>query len=755
MRCPRTMGRFRFSALPLGLSAYGSGLLAGLGYPWGTGWVFLLLVMVGRGRVTLFLVLFFLGGAASGLREHRLESFLRRPPEGVVLLEGRVVDVYEGRIRLQLADRTASHIDVTLPFGWVPGRIAEGDDLLIMAHWRTPLPALNPGSPDPVAWARAADVRAQADDVSHVLRVKRTPRGPLSTWHQSAKASLFRRVDSLFPPSTSPWVKAMLFGDRTLLPPEDIRAFRRSGLAHVLAVSGLHVGILFAAVSMFASSLVSRLHLPRIHQRALLGSVLALLGLGYGILLGWPASASRALLMLLLAAVLRWSGRPGWVQRTWMMALFLFLVSRPEKMVHDLGAQLSFAAVGGLCGAHLLLPASLRGWRRATAGSVAAGATAFLATGPFLLETVGWLPLGAVLTGLVGIPVTSFFLVSAFLALILPWGGGAMAAFAHLLMDVLITWAQWGASPWHPMLHAAPNGPLWLAVLATMAVLAAARAWRRSLRIGAVVLVLGTVPLLARDDRMTLTVLDVGQGDAMILETVGSRPLVVDTGPGRAAGRVISDYLAYRDAPIVDLVLSHADRDHTGGRDHVASEWQLGDVYAPWMEGSPGWTLLEAGQSRKPISDMRILVLHPDTPGRENAHSAVLLVAMPGLCILLTGDIPAGVESDLVARWGRLWNETPMRILKVAHHGSSSSSSQALVEAFRPNLALFSAGKDNPFGHPHPEVVARFASTSIPLHGTQGQGALQVRWNGQNMDLYRWMDDGWHLVPDSGSLSVR
>lgn len=736
------MVSFRFTPLPLVLCLYGCGVLLGLGN--GLGWLGLLVVAAGsgRGKVRLFLGLTLLAGLGAGWGEHRLEAFLRRPPEGAVLIQGVVEGVESGQVRLVLPG--SSRIDLVLPFGWAAVHLKEGDVLVAAARWSPVGAALNPGSDHPVRRLRSQGVRARAQASNRLIRLH--GEDPDDIGRLIGAHVMARRVHDRFPETVVPWVMAMVFGDRTSLPPEDLQAFRGSGLAHLLAVSGLHVGILFGAVLLLTVSVTSRLPGSGAWRTAVSGIILTTIAWMYGTVLGWPASASRALLMLLLAWVFRQSGRPGWLSRTWSWALLSFLALRPEGLIHDLGTQLSFAAVGGLCGAHFLVPVRLRGFARALAGSLAAGTTAFLATTPLLLYTIGWVPLGSILTGLVGIPLTTAFLLLVLSALLLPVGGHGLAAAASLFLDLLLGWAHWSASSWHPVLLASTNGWMWWSVISACVLVGSLPKGSRVLRIVTALLLLGVGPRVFPPDRLIITLLDVGQGEAIVLEGAGPDIHVVDSGPGPRAGTTIDHYLGFRHAQNVDIWLSHADRDHTGGLERLLEQRPSARVHAPWPDDVFSGEPLLAGDRRALAQNVRLLVLHPEAEGKDNDHSAVLLLVLPGLRVLLTGDISSSTETFLVREWEALWEGYPVRVLKAAHHGSSTSSGAILLESYAPDVILLSAGRDNPFGHPHSDVVDRFESASIPWFGTLGAGALQLRWDGRSTSVHRWNDGSWNRI---------
>ena len=307
----------RFTALPLALGVFLCGLIIGTGVLWALLPGLMLCCLSGRRVVTLSLMLLLASGLLAGRAEQRAVHFLRNPHTGSVLLSGTVDQVGGSGVGLLLFGSRRNRIHVILPYGWSEHHLQPGDVLHFSAAWSTPEPSRNPGAPEPVSRLRSKNYRAEAGDVRTLLRERIGRVSGLHLFRVKAMQRMVLRVNRVFSEPVIPWVRAMLLGDRTALEEADLLAFRRSGLAHLLAVSGLHVGILFGAVAWLTMSLVSRLSSMRYrNQQWLVGGVLMVVGVSYGTLLGWPASATRALLMLLLAGLCRMVGRSGWLSRT-------------------------------------------------------------------------------------------------------------------------------------------------------------------------------------------------------------------------------------------------------------------------------------------------------------------------------------------------------------------------------------------------------------------------------------------------------
>ncbi|HKZ06416.1 MAG TPA: ComEC/Rec2 family competence protein, partial [Methylomirabilota bacterium] len=267
-------------------------------------------------------------------------------------------------------------------------------------------------------------------------------------------------------------------------------------------------------------------------------------------------------------------------------------------------------------------------------------------------------------------------------------------------------------------------------------------------------------PLLApADARLRVTFLDVGQGDAALVEVPGGHRLLVDGGPGGAARfdvgeRIVAPFLWNRGVGRLDVVaVTHPDADHSGGLPAVLRGLTVGEVWenGRWPAGHEVVVaaldrarvprrVLAAGQ-RLRVGEAVVTVLNPGGPhgppppsAGENDHSLVLRLDWRGVSLLLTGDLTAGGEETL------LDGRAPLAatVLKVGHHGSRTSTGERLVNASRPVAAVISVGPRNPFRHPAPEVVARLAHSGARVYRTDRDGAVIVETDGASLWVTRW-----------------
>ncbi|HEX5758517.1 MAG TPA: ComEC/Rec2 family competence protein [Thermoanaerobaculia bacterium] len=494
--------------------------------------------------------------------------------------------------------------------------------------------------------------------------------------------------------------RALVLGDPSAVPLAWKRGLRVAGVSHVLSVSGLHLALLAGAV------LLAGVWLPRRVRLVLLLPVLA----GYLLLVGPLAPLVRSAVMALLAVAALLVHRPPAPANALGWAVALLVLHQPA-VVQDPSFQLSVSATAGLL---LVAPPLAARWRRLPSllrAPLAASTGAQLASLPWSLPLVHQLPLAAPLANLVAVPWTAAALLGSLvwsaLALLAP----ALAAAALPALDLLAAPFGWPA-------EVRPD--VWL----SLPVATASRAPD-----------LETAPELA--------LFDVGQGEAILLRD-GLRAVLVDGGGwerGDLGGRVLLPALAAEGVRRLDaLVMTHPDRDHCRGLVDLGAYLPVREVWtAPGWEASgcagelltlPGTTprVLWAGERRR-VGRWCLTALNPEAGERrgDNDRSLVLRAAAAGASVLLTGDVEAWAEHGLLRR-----EEGALRadVLKVAHHGSRTSSTDAFLDAVRPRLALISAGVDNPYHHPSSAVLARLAARHVPILRTDRHGMVRLRFPG-------------------------
>jgi len=540
------------------------------------------------------------------------------------------------------------------------------------------------------------------------------------------------------------FVLALSLGERQRIQRPQWRVLAVTGVGHLLAISGLHVGIVAAWTFWLASrlwgawpSLSRHLAAPKA------GAVAALcLSFYYVLLAGFSVPAQRAFVMsaFLLGGIL--SGRRLYPERVLAGALLLVLVFDPFAAL-SAGFWLSFWAV-----AIILFITAYR--RRQSTGLRRWPQIQWslsLAVAPLTLFFMHGASLISPLVNLVAIPLVSVFVVPVLL----------VALLSATLFPVLSDWLLLGASGvfswlWQGLTLAAQFDwawwqfslqQVWRLLAACVAVLLLLMPSGVAARALALVFLL---PLLVppaaniRHGELVLTMLDVGQGLALVLRT-RRHTLVYDTGPRFRSGfntgdAVIVPYLRAMHTRRLDmLVISHADRDHVGGLAAVI------DAYPPrrLLSGearkvsAPAAAPCRAGQ-RWNWDGVRFEVLHPlpATTAAANDRSCVLKVSAGKSSVLIPGDIHREVEASLLTTLGARLRAD---VLVVPHHGSTTSSSARFVSTVRPKYALVSAGYRNRYGFPAQKVVDRYRRAGVHLLQTASLGAVQLRLGSNGVQL--------------------
>jgi competence protein ComEC len=518
---------------------------------------------------------------------------------------------------------------------------------------------------------------------------------------------------------------ALAVGDQRAIPAEEWRLFNRTGVTHLMSISGLHVTL----VSGLAAWLVAfgwrrsaqlALRLPA-RKAAALAAIAA--ALGYTLLAGFAVPAQRTFYMVSVVALALWSGRIASPARTLALALAVVVAADPWAPLSP-GLWLSFGAVA------LIFYVSIRENRMAQWVRIQWGITIGLAPAALLL--FGQVSVAGPLANALAIPVVSVIVTPlALLAALLPVP--ALLDCAAWLVEWLLQFLEWCA---------ALPGALWqqhlpafwsvLLALAGVAWLLAPRGvpWRMAgLALAAPAFVLA--PAAPPAGAAWITALDVGQGLAVLVRTA-SRTLLYDAGPAFGAeadsgGRIVVPLLRAAGISRLDaMVLSHEDADHIGGALTVLETFEAGVLHSSLPGAHPLHAL--AAARRCAAGDawewdgVRFEFLHP-APGRaykRNDGSCVLRVAAAGGSMLLAGDIERVAEEVLTGK------DVKADVLLVPHHGSRTSSTAPFIAAVAPRWAVVTAGYRNRFGHPHPDVLERYRTAGATVARTDLDGAIVV-----------------------------
>lgn len=523
-------------------------------------------------------------------------------------------------------------------------------------------------------------------------------------------------------------VVALALGERSGIEPGQWQVLRATGTSHLVAISGLHVGLAAGFGWVLGGWLWRRSARLCGHWPAQRAAALPALGLAlvYAALAGFSIPTQRALVMVVVGLWALLSQRQPAPGRAWFAALLVVLLLDPLAVL-SAGFWLSFAAVAVLLfgmGARWSVRGAWWRWGRAQ-WLVAVGLLPVSLAAFQVVSVVGPLA-NLVAVPWVSLVVVPLVLAGTLLVGVLPAPAGWVLALAVQALEGLWFALQWLAALPFATVNGAPS-MVWLPLAGVgVAWLLAPRGFPG--RATGLLLLLplwfpGRVPV--GEGEVLFTLLDVGQGLAAVVRT-RERVLVYDTGPrfgpGFDAGAaVLAPYLRQDGIAHVDmLVISHDDRDHAGGATSLVAAVAIDAVLAG--EPRPGHERCARGQ-RWSWNGVVFEMLHPG-PGRwsGNDSSCVLRISGPGGTILFTGDVQGPAERRLAAAGRSLRSD----VLIAPHHGSATSSSNALIAAVAPRWTLFPTGYRNRFGFPRPEVEARYRAHGSRTLSTADCGAIQL-----------------------------
>jgi competence protein ComEC len=570
-----------------------------------------------------------------------------------------------------------------------------------------------------------------------------------------ARAAVGRRIDRLFG-ADAPLVRALVIADMSAIPADERDRFARAGLVHMLSVSGLHVAIIALALTLLASAL----RLPPAPSRIV---TLALLGL-YVIGIGAPPPAVRAAVMLGLILLTKLVQRPTSVWA--ILAIGGAVPLADPAVVVDLGWQLSVAGtvalVAGGALAKKIVPHDWPNVGRGLATAATVSVVATLVTAPLVAWTFGRIALLGPVTNLLADPVMGVLQPVLFLALAIPISGVEHLTVdaAHLLILAFDTIAARAADVPHaaPIVLPTVTAAIAGAVASVSLVIAClARRPVPALLAGLAAIAVMTLEPLATVYRSTteLHMIDVGQGDALALRTRRGHWIVIDAGRswiGGDAGRsTVVPYIAHRGGDVALFVLSHPHADHVGGAASLFAALRPARFLDPGYVGTTPPYLAAIAEARRDaipwqrvhpgdslvVDEVVLTALAPDSAwaaslADANLASAVVSVRVGGVRMLFTGDAEGPEEDWLLANSP---NALGADILKVGHHGSSTSTTAPFLAAVHPRLALVSVGAHNSYGHPDHEVIAALQAAHAQVLRTDLAGTVVVRTDGATIEV--------------------
>ncbi len=541
--------------------------------------------------------------------------------------------------------------------------------------------------------------------------------------YRSALAHRIGQVGEVYPRGAAV-IAALTIVAQHVITDEDWRAFSQTGITHLISISGLHVTM----IALFVGALVRLLLniLPfrfNVQPRTIIlisGVVAAFI---YAILAWFSVPTQRSVFMLVTVAVLMMSRRYFTPWQIWWISLTVVLFISPLAVL-SLGFWLSFGLVAGLLWVSVNRRRSRQGnrWWRALKGQMAATVSSIVPLSYFF----GQLPVASPLVNTIAIPWVSWCLTPlALLALCLPFDLPliwvcALAEYSLYALDAVLPFAYQWMVPKLPLLLLTLGG------VGTLLLLAPTGTPMKGLGLVGIFLVLSFQPAQLETGKALITVLDVGQGSSMLIQTQ-NHSLLFDTGAGRSDWIVLPNLRAQGVRKLDMLVLSHNDTDHDAGLNDILRNYPSALIVAGQPQNYPQYPAIQhcqqAGQWQWDGVVFEWLPL--DTASSDNNDkSCVLKITAQNQSLLVTGDLSVKGERKLVTQYG---NKISAQILILGHHGSSSASSKKFLTAVQPRFAISSSGFDNHFNHPNQKIQDRLKENSVTLFRTDRQGAIRIK----------------------------
>jgi competence protein ComEC len=550
---------------------------------------------------------------------------------------------------------------------------------------------------------------------------------------------------------------ALAIGDQRAIPPEQWTVFTHSGVSHLMSISGLHITMVSGLVFALALRIWRRFDMLAAHLSPLRAATLAglLMAVAYAALSGFAVPAQRTIYMLIVVALALWSGW-RWPASAILGAALILVITLDPMAVISAGFWLSFGAVATILfigTADSSKSGWLWSWMRIQWAIT-------IALTPLLLVLFQKVSIVSPFANAIAIPVVSLCVAPLALSLILlPFG--AVATVAHEVMRICFLGLEFLASlPGAVWQQHAPIG--WTVVLAIcgVVVLLLPRGFpAKWIGVILVIPMFAVTPKGPEADELWLSVLDVGQGLSVVART-SHHVVLFDTGPdyrgwGDAGRSIIAPYL--RGEGIVSLdkvIISHDDLDHSGGAGSVLESFPTGlvltsiDSDIPMKEGIRT-ERCEAGQQWT-SDNVKFEILHPtdvnyrSTRIRDNDRSCVLRIKSQFGTVLLPADIERNSERQLLQAG---LADLDADVLVAPHHGSSTSSGQRFIAAVTPQIVVFPVGYLNRYGHPHPQVEARYREAGARVLRTDTHGAITLKFSSAGIDASTWRNTRrryWH-----------
>jgi competence protein ComEC len=572
------------------------------------------------------------------------------------------------------------------------------------------------------------------------------------------------RINKFYSSGYSGFLKAILLGEKNSLSPQLKQDFASSGLSHILAVSGLHTGVI-ALIFLTIFQIVFR-------NRTAARILTIVLLIYYMLLAHAVPSVQRAVIMISLVLLAKILQRRISTINILFAAAFIILVINPMQLF-SVGFQLSFISVFAILVIFQYLSKKLNPLRKNHSklfwllNLMLLSLMVQIVLAPLTIHYFHTLALGGIIANVIAIPLISLVLPLSILSILFPISAicAVYAAANKLLLFLVFALSRFVAS--HRILlfdFLYLNDFQILSLYAVLLMLILL--WKHSddakiklykfLSFSLLIIMILVVPEVLRERNFEITVLDVGQGDAIVIRTPARKTILIDTGDktmNKDYGKmVVVPYFKARGIRDIDLlILTHPHADHIGGAQAVIENIRVDKVLIPRCEYESTLydNVLTSFQENKieviyadtslvfqEFQPVKLKILHPAYEYRNetnvNNYSIVVKAEYENFAVLFTGDAEKEVEEILIENWG---NKLESDFLKVGHHGSNSSSTLEFLERVSPEYAVISVGTKNRYDHPDKEVIVRIENSTEKLFRTDLDGAVIFTYGGNSLNI--------------------
>lgn len=575
------------------------------------------------------------------------------------------------------------------------------------------------------------------------------------------KDKLINVYSTMLPKKEAGTLIAMVLGEKYLLEDEIKTLYQENGISHILAISGLHVSMIGAAIYFL---------LRRLRLKIVVSTIISFTFIySYGLMTNFSVSTNRAIVMYSVLLLAKLIGKTFDLLSALSLSAFIILIQNPMELFKA-GFLLSFATVLGIA---VILPSLNRIYEPKSSAikAIYVSVSAQVLTLPIILYYFFQISAYSVLVNLIVLPLASILMLTALAAGIMGIVSMTLGVFIagganYILLFYEMVCRLGSSTPGNLITPGRPDTIRILVyfVLIMVFIISGRRYGRKRLLllIAAAILVL-LIPKQGKG--LTLTILDVGQGEAILVESASGTSYLIDGGSSDVnhVGRYrIAPFLLYEGTDTIDYaIVTHTDDDHISGLMELIEGEQIAIkqlILPDTTARNEGYIKLEALARDKDIKlvyivsgdmiidgDLRMTFLHPPRgyqPASNNDYSAVISISYGKFDMLLTGDIEAKGERKLLEYLTGAYDvQTDYDVLKVAHHGSKYSTSIELLDIIKPELSLISCGKNNRYGHPHEELLERLEDIGSSVIITYESGAIKINTDGRRMLVEEYLDE--------------